>query len=103
MEAPIQPVPTAVLQKHAGTMFSGATGAVVASGEGAQFPRASGEASGRAPVQRSNSGGVAARGRAAEVALALGYTPRLCRLRLLVSPSASAFSAWPLATSSPQQ
>jgi len=36
VEAPIQAVPTAVLQKHADKMFSGATGAVVASGEGAQ-------------------------------------------------------------------
>ena len=34
-EVPPAAVPTAVLEKHAGTMFSGATGAVVASGEGA--------------------------------------------------------------------
>jgi len=35
VEVPIKAVPPAVLQKHAGTMFSGSTGAVVASGEGA--------------------------------------------------------------------
>ena len=39
----------------------------------------------------------------ADVALALGHTPRICRLRLLVFPLASAFSAWPLAASFPQQ